>query len=471
MPFERALLSVAANSVGVMSSGISGLLVHPVVDLVNALSDTLDSSAEADIWALTDDDLGDAVEACERLSARMAELGLRLVREVDARDLAGRQGATSTAAWLRHRLRLRPGDARSRVELANRLREQPVPVDYGPNMDSTPAGWAMSATAAALAEGVVSVEHAFAVAATMAELPTSLSHEQVRAAEQQLADWAREYNPTELRNLGRALTNLLDADTLDEREQRAYDRRALRLTDRGDGSTRISGRLDDESAQIIRAALDPLAAPAPATADGEPDRRTAGQRYADALIELARRALDDGHLPSGHAVRPHLTVTIRLETLLAMAGQSGVPVGELGGSPISAEAARRLGCDAGITRVILGPDGVPLDVGREQRTVTAAQWAALLARDGGCAFPGCPRPPEWCEAHHILWWARGGPTDLANLVLLCGYHHRQIHHHGWDVEIAVDGRPEFLPPAWTDPARTPRRNNRPRPHTVSGPGP
>jgi Domain of unknown function (DUF222) len=462
------LLSVPPVSVDAMSSDLFGIPVHPVANALNALADGLDGSANADIWAMSDDGLTDAVEACERMSARVAELGLRLVREVDARDLARRQGAPSATAWLRHRLRIRPGEARSRVELANRLRNEP-PID-GSGAGSGSAGWTMPATAAALAEGTVSVEHAAVVAATMSGLPVSLSAEQVRAVEHELAGWARSYNPTEVANLGRALTNLLDQDTLDERKERAHERREFRLTDRGDGSTRISGQLDYESAAIVRAALDPLAAPAPAT-DGEPDRRSSGQRYADALVELARRGLDSGDLPSDHAVRPHITVTIRVETLLAMAGERGVSVGELAGGPISAETARRLGCDAGITRVILDSAGMPLDVGREQRTVTPAQWAALLVRDGGCAFPACPRPPEWCEAHHVVWWINGGQTDLDNLVLLCGYHHRVIHHHGWDVHMNGDGYPEFLPPPWIDPARSPRRNSRPRPHTVTGPGP
>jgi hypothetical protein len=103
-----------------------------------------------------------------------------------------------------------------------------------------------------------------------------------------------------------------------------------------------------------------------------------------------------------------------------------------------------------------------LDVGREQRTVTAGQWAALVVRDRGCAFPGCTRPAEWCIAHHIVHWADGGPTDLDNLVLLCGYHHRVVHHSGWQVIMAADRHPQFLPPPWVDPDQTPRRNNRPR---------
>nr|MDT0663721.1 hypothetical protein [Micromonospora sp. DSM 115978] len=75
-------------------------------------------------------------------------------------------------------------------------------------------------------------------------------------------------------------------------------------------------------------------------------------------------------------------------------------------------------------------------------------------------------PPTWCETHHVAHWTRDhGDTKLDNLVLLCRHHHRAVHHHGWDVTIAPDGLPEFLPPAWIDPHRTPRRNPHRRRHT------
>jgi hypothetical protein len=83
---------------------------------------------------------------------------------------------------------------------------------------------------------------------------------------------------------------------------------------------------------------------------------------------------------------------------------------------------------------------------------------ALVLRDGGCAFPGCDRPPRWCDGHHVKHWADGGPTCLDNAVLVCGFHHRLLHHGGWHVRIAADRLPEFLPPAWIDPAQVPRRN-------------
>ena len=108
-------------------------------------------------------------------------------------------------------------------------------------------------------------------------------------------------------------------------------------------------------------------------------------------------------------------------------------------------------------------NGVPLAVGRTRRTVTPAQWCALVIRDRGCIFPGCDRPAGWCQAHHVIWWEDFGLTDLDNLVLLCDHHHDSVHHHGWDVEFGADGHPQVIPPAWLDPNRTPRRNHYWRP--------
>ena len=103
----------------------------------------------------------------------------------------------------------------------------------------------------------------------------------------------------------------------------------------------------------------------------------------------------------------------------------------------------------------LGTDGQPLDVGRAYRLVTAALWLALIVRDRHCAFPGCTRPPVMCHAHRIRHWADGGPTSLANLVMLCGAHHRVVHETAWEVRLAADGRPEFRP--------LPRRRDDPPP--------
>jgi hypothetical protein len=146
---------------------------------------------------------------------------------------------------------------------------------------------------------------------------------------------------------------------------------------------------------------------------------------------------------------------MRLNDLLKGLGAAFLPTGEA----ISATQARLLACDAAIIPAVLSSNGVPLDVGRAKRHFEGKLRKALDLRDGGCAFPGCDIPAAWCDAHHIRHWWDGGKTSLDNGVLLCRHHHHStIHHDGWTVRMAGDGRPEFLPPPWIDPLQEPRRN-------------
>jgi hypothetical protein len=97
--------------------------------------------------------------------------------------------------------------------------------------------------------------------------------------------------------------------------------------------------------------------------------------------------------------------------------------------------------------VVLGSRGEVLDLGRTTRTVTVPIWNALVTRDQHCAFPGCTRPPLMCHAHHLHHWADGGATKPSNLVLVCGHHHRTLHHTPWQARIdPTDHHPEFSPP-------------------------
>jgi hypothetical protein len=191
-------------------------------------------------------------------------------------------------------------------------------------------------------------------------------------------------------------------------------------------------------------------------------------------------------------------VTVDLDSLL---GQSGALGGDAGGAgPLDPEACRRLACDAAVTRVLVtrqpngqpsnptsdtGPAGQtdfsdddlparlraamallpptlggtpsqPLDVGRTQRVIQPAQRHGLVIRDRGCVFPGCDRPPPWCEAHHLLHWLDGGPTDLPNLALLCRAHHRAIHEGGWELTRDPDGHVTATPSQRTPRHRRPR---------------
>ena len=127
------------------------------------------------------------------------------------------------------------------------------------------------------------------------------------------------------------------------------------------------------------------------------------------------------------------------------------------GNTVAVSALLRLAGECELVTTVLDRHGAILCLGRTQRLASRAQRRALAARDGGCCFPGCTRPASWCQVHHVISWLDGGPTDLDNLVLLCGYHHRCFERLGWTVRMA-HGAPEWIPPPWIDPTGTPRRN-------------
>jgi hypothetical protein len=203
---------------------------------------------------------------------------------------------------------------------------------------------------------------------------------------------------------------------------------------------------------MIDAAIGPLTAPA--RGDAGPDLRTAAARRADALVDVCRLALRTSELPTAGGQPAQVNVTIDYDALLR-----DLAVGQLdSGALLSPAVTRLIACDAEILPVVLDGAAVPIDLGRARRAYTGAARIAVLLRDGGCAFPGCDRPPRWCDVHHIIFWAHGGPTNRDNGVALCSHHHRIIHSEAWNVRIGADNRPEFIPPAHIDPEQRPRRN-------------
>jgi hypothetical protein len=157
----------------------------------------------------------------------------------------------------------------------------------------------------------------------------------------------------------------------------------------------------------------------------ESDRRTHAQRSADALVDICWRALDhSAGRPASGGSKPHVTVEVTWETLRG-ADTGRLP--EINGMPVDPETMRRLACDAGVVRLITGPNSEVLDIGRRTRTVPPAIRRVIDRRDGGCTATGCDAPIGWCDAHHIVHWADGGPTRVENLRLLCRRHHTAIH--------------------------------------------
>jgi hypothetical protein len=130
--------------------------------------------------------------------------------------------------------------------------------------------------------------------------------------------------------------------------------------------------------------------------------------------------------------------------------------------PVTAATIRKIACDADIIPVLLGTDSRILDIGRTNRLFPPHLRKAITARDQGCAFPGCTIPAPWCEAHHITYWSRGGPTSTDNGTLLCSHHHHLIHKENWAIQPRA-GIPWFIPPPHLDPRQQPRRNHYFRP--------
>jgi hypothetical protein len=205
--------------------------------------------------------------------------------------------------------------------------------------------------------------------------------------------------------------------------------------------------------------LDPLAAARPVGPDGQPDVRSFARRQADALVELAERSLRVGDLPEQGGERPTLVLTLPYAKLAELVGTAVLDTGER----LPAVTARRMACDAKVIPAVLGGEGQVLDLGRAARTVSGPLRRAVVLRDCGCTFPSCDIPPQWCVVHHLVHWADGGPTTLGNSVLVCPAHHKTAHHSDWQVRIAADGLPEWVPPAHIDPEQKPRRHHRHKP--------
>jgi Domain of unknown function (DUF222) len=261
-------------------------------------------------------------------------------------------------------------------------------------------------------------------------LPAPRTGELFDAHETHLVDAARTLSVDDTIRLARRWQ--LQADT--DGPAPDDDDQSARLSSAYQGRWRLDANLSPEGGMIVRSVLEQIMDELfkAATADGNPGGSSL-RRRADALVEMARRA--SATHDDRPAARPLIIVRVELADLESRAGWAVTPDGEV----IDGGTLRRLMCDADISRVVTRGDSEILDVGRASRTATAAQRRALTIRDGGCLFPGCDRPPGWCQAHHIIWWDNEGPTDLANLCLLCSRHHHEIHRRRFNIQAKPDG--------------------------------
>ena len=326
----------------------------------------------------------------------------------------GEQGSVSPIDWIRHQCRMSSGAVWNSIAVGQHLEDLPRSI-----------------------EAVESAEIGYAHLTLMARTAESVQGSSTAAPfeEDGLLDKAREYSVGRLWYFCHHMRHATDPEEFAAEQSRAAEGRTLKMSTYEDGSLALEGWFDSIGGAVVRSALEPLA-----QAHGDHDERGREHRYADAFVEVCSHVQDIGVLPQ----RPHLQVTASLDTLRAVAGS---PAGDMEYSlPVSAATVRRLACDGTITRVVLAPESVVIDVGRARRVVAGAARRALNARDGHCKWPRCERAASWSDAHHIVHWSDGGETDLANMILLCHRHHWMAHEGGWQLVRTDEGEVLAVPP-------------------------
>jgi len=282
--------------------------------------------------------------------------------------IADQTGASSTAVWLHNVADLPVGVGRARLALHRALTTRPV-------------------VGAAFSAGEIGFDAATAVCAAIEALPGGVPAALNTEIEVLLVDVARDEGTKAVVQRSIEIAERFDPDGFERQEADARSRRWLQLIRQHDGSVKLRGCLDKESAAVALAVLDPLSAPLP-TVDGVRDTRVPERRYADAFLQLCQLATPA--LPEVRGERPHMFVTTTLESLQRKVGSA---LGTLeGGHLISRGALRRIACDANVIPVVLGSAGQPLDIGRSTRTVPQGLRRALVAPRRRVRLPRV-RPP------------------------------------------------------------------------------
>ena len=351
---------------------MSSVLASGRASALDRISDALSEAVDERLWAQSDAEVIDRVQAALRVKAQADAVLLAAVGEVEARGLSRSRGASSTRAWLHGAHQVEPGEASMLVRTAKSLRT------------------GFEVTGVAMAVGDVSLAQARVIIRAVRELPEDVGPELAAAGEALMVGHCATFDAATLALIGRRLAECIDPEgtqardekKLLEREKTAHDKRGLSLFADKDGTGRyVRGYLDSTAGAIIAAALDGLSAPIASTAGGEKDPRNPAQRRHDALAELCRRQLANGTLPSTGGIKPRIIVTIPAQSLIDRTGAARLN----DGYQLSPTLARYLSCDAEIVPAFTDGAGNLINLGRARRTFTGPARTALELRDRGCA--------------------------------------------------------------------------------------
>ena len=424
------------------------------------------------------------------LDAALVEITGELQRREDesSRDetVARKAGFRNLPALLEQALGVKPLEANTLVKLAACTRErmamtgEPIPPKY-------------AEVSRAVAAGVMSVAQASAISKGLDQTRGRVDVEDVARAEAELVASACGLNPEDeqpavpkvLEVQAATWVSYLDPDGDEPRADKIDAERGLWIARRGDGAVVGKFVATPEQGDQLISALDAVvsprravefpaaaaaastSAPAPAPACGEPnapafgsegpsrggvdeasnsevpleDIRTAPQRRIDALASMLQCYAESPDAPRIGGEAPTVVV---VATDAGLAGNAtrpdDVPHCEHTGEPVPASFAAKLMCDGFVRVATQRADGEILDLGRRRRLFSTAQRRAIFTRDRHCRAPGCRAPVRWCETHHAVPWSDGGPTDVNHGILLCSFHHHEVHRGRLNVAHGRDGR-------------------------------
>ncbi|MFD3444059.1 DUF222 domain-containing protein [Microbacteriaceae bacterium 4G12] len=412
--------------------------------------------------------IADLRQSCDTFSAWIAgELNRRSTTDLGSAGLAQQEGYRTPQAMVEAITGTTKGGAVSIIEVGKMLAETDAVETLQrehPELPAPPTPW-QAPIAHAVTDGKVSIAQADAIRAGLG-LPTdAVSPEALSQTARELIDDAATLTAGQLHRRARQLRDDLDDTEVADREKAQLEQQHLKAWKRADGMVEGKFLYAPEPGAFLISVLDELTNPR----RGGPrfvkekdraridaivnDPRPTERLAADGFLELLRIGADADPGQVFGSRRPAVRVIVTKESLQTGEGHGSI---QDTGEAVSIATIRREVCSTGTVAVVLDDDGQCVNVGREQRLFTARQRIGLAVRDGGCMWPGCDRPPSWCEAHHINQWKRDhGKTDIADGVLLCKHHHLLLHNTGWDIR-RTGGHYALIPPRSISPNREPR---------------
>ena len=387
---------------------------HPLDRVVETIDAALDEGHAASLIGLDQAATANLLRGLAQVSSRLDALTATVLAHATQVRVEETNGATTTATWWADATNRTRATAHRDVKLAVALTRH-------------------TALAEALAAGRVNTEQAHAIARALGDLeadgPSDLEPVVVEQAEKHLVDCADGFDAKHLRVLGRHVLTVVapevgeahEAKLLEDEERRAAEK--TRLTFASDGHGMVHGRFSIPALHgaMLAKAIQALTW---ATQDPTEVRQTRPTPVAagQAFTELLER-MDAADLPSVGGVGATVVVTMTIDSLMGGLAAAALDTGEV----ISAGAARRLACEAGVIPMVLGGTSEVLDVGRRRRFHTRAQRLAIAQRDKTCVVGGCDAPPSRCHVHHVVPWSEGGGTSVKDGRLYCSAHHAMVH--------------------------------------------